>query len=135
MKELRIRIDESDWERLQQMAGQMSCTVDELVSRLLPILLQRMSSPSEDSQKHIEAFRDWQQRLDALLQRVHQQSAKYTPEEREADITATSEEYKQTVGRWHAFLDELMQELGIDPSEIEADITAAYEEYRSQCVP
>ncbi|MCX7686998.1 MAG: hypothetical protein N2045_03360 [Fimbriimonadales bacterium] len=135
MKELRIKISEEDWERLQRVAEQMNSSVEELVSRLLPVLLQRISPPSEDSQKRVEAFRDWEQRLDALLQRVHRHSSKYTPEEIEADITTTREEYRQIMGQWHALLGGLMQELGIDPSEIETDITAAYEEYRSQCVP
>jgi len=88
MRELLVKIEEQDWERLQQVAASVNCSVEEFISRTLHHLLQRVSLPSQE----------WQQRFDALLQRIHQHTAQFTPEEIEADITIAWEEYRKECG-------------------------------------
>ncbi|BCW95362.1 MAG: hypothetical protein WHS44_00525 [Fimbriimonadales bacterium] len=88
MRELQIKVNEQDWERLQDVAARLGCTAEEYVERTLRNLLVQVLPPSEE----------WQQRFDALLQQIRQHTAQFSPEEIEAEITAAWEEYRKECG-------------------------------------
>jgi hypothetical protein len=88
VRELLVKVEEQDWERLQQAAASVNCSVEEFITRTLHHLLQRVNPPPPE----------WQQRFDALLERVHRHTTPFTPEEIEADITAAWEEYRRECG-------------------------------------
>ncbi|MEN3001571.1 MAG: hypothetical protein ABDI19_06980 [Armatimonadota bacterium] len=88
MPTLQIQLDAQEWEPLKELAARLGCTEADVARRLLRQVLMRVSPPSAE----------WQQRWDALLQQVHQYTARIPPEEVEADITAAFEEYRRECG-------------------------------------
>lgn len=88
MQVLHITVGDQDWERLQQVAARLNCSVEEFVARMLHHLLQRVAPPDEE----------WQKRFDNLLQQTRQHTAAFTTEEIESDITAAWEEYRRECG-------------------------------------
>ncbi len=82
MRELLVKIEEQDWERLQYLAECRQVAPEELAREVLSQWLQMTEE-------------DWQKRMEQLLQAFHHASQHLSPEEIEAEITAAYEEYRQ----------------------------------------
>lgn len=88
MHELLIRIEEAEWQQIQEMAKRLNCSVEEVARRAISRLVLHSTPPSED----------WKRQMDGVLASVHQRTAGYDPEEIEADITAAYEEHRRDAG-------------------------------------
>lgn len=88
MRELLIKVEDTAWERMKRVAERLDCSVEEFASRVLQHSLSRSTPPAEE----------WRQAMEALLQQVHTQSARFTPEEIEEDIKVASKEYRDECG-------------------------------------
>jgi arsenate reductase-like glutaredoxin family protein len=82
MRELLIKVEEQDWERLQYLAECRQVMPEELAREVLSQWLQMTEE-------------DWQKRMEQLLQAFRRVSQHLSPEEIEAEITAAYEEYRQ----------------------------------------
>lgn len=81
METIEIRLSESDWRRLQQVAECKQMSPEALAQQVLSQWLQM----SEE---------DWQKRMEQLLREFRHASQHIAPEEIEAEITSAYEEYR-----------------------------------------
>lgn len=88
MHELLIKIDEKEWQQIQEIARRLNCSIEEVAHRAISRLVLHTTPPADE----------WKKQLNEVLELVHQRTASYTSEEIEADITAAYKEYRQNAG-------------------------------------
>ena len=91
MKRTNIYLDDEQLRLLKHIAVEEGSSFTELVRRALQQFLKSHAEHANGSSSE----KNWNQRLERLLTRVHERTLISSPDEVEADVTAASEELRR----------------------------------------